>query len=247
MRPAIAAPSERGDDEEPELDDRVGAGEDADADRAGRVDRGAGGAIEAKWIIASARPMASGPSAALTSLRSSVTARMTQHEDGGHQHLEQQGGPPGVAGALVAEGVLAPCCPRRRSPRSRASRPKSTAPASRPPRSWAADVDADLAPRQAAAEDGAERDGRVEVAAGDAADGVGHDEDGEAEGQAGGDVVAAAAARRRRTPKKTSTKVPSTSAVNFCPVVGVSSVMFAHRRAALQSHGGRTPRRPRAL
>ena len=33
--------------------------------------------IEAKWIIASAKPMASGPISAWNSLRSSVTARMT--------------------------------------------------------------------------------------------------------------------------------------------------------------------------
>ena len=36
--------------------------------------------IATKWIIASARPIASGPMTALTSLRSSVTARMIQRK-----------------------------------------------------------------------------------------------------------------------------------------------------------------------
>ena len=148
--------------------------------------------IEAKWIIASARPMASGPMATLTSLRSSVTARITQRNTAVQHDLEQQRGPPREAGALVAEEVLRHVALGAEALEAVVEAEQHGA-GEQAAEELGGHVDADLVPRQTAAEHRAERDGRVEVAARDAADGVGHDDDGEAEGQPGGDVVTAAA------------------------------------------------------
>ena len=53
-------------------------------------------------------------------------------------------------------------------------------------------VDRHLGPGHPAAQRGADRDGRVEVGARDPADGVGHHQHGQAEGERGRDVVPAA-------------------------------------------------------
>ncbi len=93
--------------------------------------------IEAKWIIASARPMASGPIATLTSLRSSVTARITQRKTAvitisssraAHQAKPVPWSPKKFCAMLPS--ALKPSKPWLR--------PKSIAPARSPPRSWAA-------------------------------------------------------------------------------------------------------------
>ena len=182
----------------------------------------------AKWIIASARPIASGPSAGC-SLRSSVTARITHRKtavitissrNAAHQAKPVPWSPKEfwrhvALGAEAREAVHQ----HEQHERRRASAPSSCA----------ADVEAGPALHgEPAAERGADRDGRVEVAAGDPADGVGHHQHGEAEGEAGGDVVRRRCTTAAPQPKKTSTNVPSTSAANFWRVVDV----LCHGRAA---------------
>ena len=99
------AAEQRGEDEEPELEDRVGAGEDADADRAGRVHRGAGGADRGE--VDHRQRQADRERGEGRVLVAGVGHRQDHpHEDGGHHHLEQERGPPGVAAALVPEAVL---------------------------------------------------------------------------------------------------------------------------------------------
>ena len=90
--------------------------------------------IEAKWIIARARPMASGPMAAFISLRASVTARMTHRKTmvmmASSSSAAHQANPvpwsPKKFCAMLPSAV---------KPSKPWLRPKSTAPASRPPRS----------------------------------------------------------------------------------------------------------------
>ena len=63
-------------------------------------------AMEAKWTTVRVRPMASGASGRV--LAAGVgDGEDHADEERGHQRLEQEGGPPGVAAAGVAEGVLA--------------------------------------------------------------------------------------------------------------------------------------------
>ena len=164
------------------------------------------------------------------------------HEDGGHQQLEQQGGPPGEAGALVAEEVLAHVALGDEALEAVAEAEEHGA-GEQGAEQLRGHVDADLAPRQAPAQDGAERHGRVEVTAGDATHGVGHHQHGETEGQGRGDEVAAAV-----DGSAAAEEDEHEGAQNLCgELLPGGRCVFdgvAHR-GSLQSQGGRTPRRPR--
>ena len=141
--------------------------------------------------------------------------------------------------------------------------PHSTALPAIAPSSWRADVQRHLRPGQPAADGGADGDGGVEVAAGDPADGVGHHQHGQAEGEAGGDHVGArsrAPCRRRRTRARTCRAPrPRTSGRPWVPTVAVvrplcppcrdlsRDMPWLPRRPAVGSLPSRGPRRSARL
>ena len=171
-----------------------------------------------KWMAARVRPMASGAKAGC-SLRSSVTARMTQTKIGRHHQLEQEGGPPGVATADVTEGVLTHVAVGVEALEAvhegeQHERTEDGAD------ELGHDVERHLLPGHPAADGRTERHRRVEVSSRDPTERVDHDHHGEAEGQSdrrdGRRGLGRARDRRREPqPKKTRTKVPITSAVSF--------------------------------
>ena len=124
-------------------------------------------------------------------------------EDRGQDHLERGTPPTRRSRCRRRRRRSGPGrCRRRRSRRCPCTRTNSARPATIAPTELRADVDRDLAPGHPAAERGADRDGRVEVGAGDPAEGVGAGQDGQPERQPGRDVVAAAARWRCRSRRR---------------------------------------------
>ena len=174
-----------------------------------------------RWISVSARPMASGAKPA--GARLSVDAEDDQQEEEGQHHLAR---PSARAEGVCRRRVLAVAVggeaagerearlargdhvehrrgARWRPPPARPSRARSPA-------------------SEAAAGPQAERHRRVEMAAGDVADGIGHGEHGEAEGERDAgeadadDRESAAASTALPQPPSTSQNVPKNSAPRRC-------------------------------
>ncbi len=168
------------------LEDRVAAGEQGRTDRAGRVDRGAGGR-DRDEVDRGERETDDQRRERRVLVAGVGDREDHEDEDRGQHQLQQEGGPPGVA------------APRRRrsSGRARTGRPRrsrSPGPARAAPRrpGWHRRAgrrrrSAPRARRSGSADSGGDRHGRVEVATGDPADGVGHHEHGHAEGERGPD------------------------------------------------------------
>ena len=191
----------------------------APIERAGFTDVPVRGMV-AKWIIDSESPMANGARAGC-SLRSSVTARISDHEDEGGDGLDEERRPPREPAAVVAEAVLPEVALGAEPVEALPDDPQHV-----PPNSAAdeltAHVEGSLRPGQSAAEGRAEGHGGVEVATGDPADGVRHHQHGEPEGEAGGDHLAAGRQGRADAEEDEDESAEHLGGENFWAPVGAT-------------------------